>query len=250
MKVEKEHITRNLQCFYTRVAELNGFERGKVTGIAYVWNRNGYWPSYLLGVPGIEKIPELVRAIELEKAPPFCIAENSRREETDLLEESGIRSIREWKGMYLDSRMYDADSMTEDIPQAQLRINDQESLDDWLMLVNEELMSGIQIEKPVIKSLSDSDEFRFVVAYSEGNPAGAGLSFREGGICGLYMIATRAPMRGQGIGSLVTTSLIEHAVNMNDEGIVLHATALGEQLYSRLGFREINRYSVMWYLGK
>lgn len=250
MNPVKEHITRNIHRFYARVAELSGFERGTVSGFEFVWNRKGSWPSYLLGMPGPEKIPEVIRAIEFGKAPPFCIVDYSQQEEIHLLEESGIRNIKEWKGMLLDSRHFNADLWVKDIPKVQLRTNDRESLDDWLALVNKELMSGVQIGQEVIESLSGSDEFQFVVAYSDGQPAGTGLSFREEGICGLYMIATKASMRGKGIGSLVTASLIDQAVNLGDQGIILHATDLGERVYSRLGFRQMNRFSVMWYLGK
>jgi len=250
LKAEKEYITRNIHRFYIRVAELNGFERGSLADLEYVWNRTGDWPSYLMGIPGIETLPDVVRAIESGKVPPIWLVENPQREEIELLEESGIRSIREWKGMYLNSRMYDAESVTIDKSRVHLKVNDKESLDDWLTLVNEELMSGVQIERSVINRLAESEEFRFVVAYSGAKPACTGLSFREGGICGVYMIATRAAMRGRGIGSLVTSSLIEHAIDMNDKGIVLHATKLGEGLYTKLGLREVNRYSVLWYLGK
>ena len=250
MNLEKEHITRNLYRFYTRIAELNGFDLGKIADCEFVWNRKGRWPSYFLGVSGTARIPELVQAIENKKAPSFCIVESVRKREVELLEDSGIRRIREWKGMYLDSRHYTSNSVKKDIRHIQLRMDDRSVLDDWLGLVNEELMSGVQIEKAVIKNLFVSDVFQFVVAYSEGQPAGSGLSFREHGICGLYMIATRGPLRGRGIGSMVTASLIEHAIDRGDKGIVLQATDLGAGLYSRMGFREMNRISVMWYLGK
>ena len=250
MNPGKEHIARNIHRFYMRVAELSGIERGEVLGFEYVWNRKGSWPSYLLGIPGLDKIPEVVRTIEFGKAPPFCIVDNSRQQEIQLLEESGIRSIREWKGMLLNSHHFNAGLWVNAIPEVELRINDRKSLEDWLALVNKEVMSGVQISWEVIESLFGSDEFQFVVAYSDGQPVGTGLSFREEGICGLYMIATRASMRGKGIGSLVSASLIDQAVALGDKGIILHATDLGEHLYSGLGFREMNRFSLMWYLGK
>lgn len=250
MNPAQENITQNIHRFYTRIAELNAYEHGMVSGLEFVWNRKGSWPSYLLGVPGPEKIPEVVRAMESGQAPPFCIVDKSRQEEIQLMERSGIRTIREWKGMFLDSRYFNADVWVKDIPGLELRINDRASLDDWLILVNTELMSGVQIGQEVIDSLSACDEFQFAVAYVDGQPAATGLSFREQGICGLYMIVTRASLRGKGIGSLVTASLIHQAVNLGDKGIVLHATNLGERLYSNLGFKVLNHLSVLWYLGK
>lgn len=250
MNPAKESITRNIHRFYTRIAELSAYEQGVVSGLEYVWNRNGTWPSYLLGAPGPDRIQEVAIAMESGQAPPFCILDTSRQEEIHLMEESGIRNIREWKGMFLDSRHFNAEDWVKEIPGLKLRINDRASLDDWLLLVNTELMSGVQIGQEVIDSLSASEEFQFAVAYFEDQPAATGLSFREEGICGLYMIVTRTAMRAKGIGSLVTASLIKQAVNLGDKGIVLHATNLGERVYSKLGFRVMNQLAVMWYLGK
>lgn len=250
MNQETEHIVRNLYRFYTRVAELNGFERGTIAGSDYVWNRKGSWPGYVLGVAGADSIPDLVRAIENKLAPSFCLVENSMKRELQMLEESGIRRIREWKGMYLDSRHYTAGLATKENSHIQFMINDRSEPDHWLSLVNKELMSGTQIERSVVDNLIESDAFQFVVAYADGQPASCGLSFREGGICGLFMIATKAALRGKGFGSLVTARLIEHAISEGDRGIVLQATDMGAGLYSRLGFSDINRISVVWYLGK
>ncbi len=248
MKSKEEHITNNLYAFYKRVAEGCGYETGHIAGCDYVWNRKGSWPSYFLGAPDREKIHEFVNAKVQGNAPSFWILDKKYLEEIRALERTGVRVVREWKGMALDGRSITPYEHVEN-RKIRLSFDDQGAHMDWLGIVNTALMTGAQIGDEFFSALSSSVAFRWIVAYMDDQPAGAGLSFSEDGVCGLYMIATGEAYRKQGIGTRVTDELVKQAIDSGNHTIVLHATGHGERIYRNMGFEVHNSYSVMWHLG-
>jgi ribosomal protein S18 acetylase RimI-like enzyme len=249
MKTVEEHITQNLYGFYKRVAEECRYEIGHIAGCDYVWNRKGTWPSYFLGAPDPDKIYEFVNAKVKGDAPSFWILGTEYWKEVQLLEKTGLRVVREWKGMALKGGSPDLVSKDAENHMVRVHINDPGAFKDWLGIVNTALMTGAQIGSEFFAVLSLSDSFRWVVAYMDNHPAGAGLSFSEDGVCGLYMIATAEVYRRQGIGTRVTGELVKQAIDSGDHTIVLHATGHGERIYKDLGFETYNRFSIMWHLG-
>jgi len=245
----EEHITNNLYGFYKRVADKCNYEIGHIAGCDYVWNRKGSWPSYFLGPPDPGKIYEFVHAKVKGNAPPFWILGNEYGEEIRLLEKTGLRVIREWKGMALKGG--DPGPELTKMGNNKVRIHTSEAgtYGDWLGIVNSTLITGAQIGSDFISALSMDQSFRWIVAYMDNQPVGTGLSFSANGVCGLYMIATEEAFRKQGIGTRVTGALVKLAIDSGDHTIVLHATGHGERIYGNMGFKEYNKYSVMWYLG-
>ncbi|MFH0759156.1 MAG: GNAT family N-acetyltransferase [Bacteroidota bacterium] len=240
-------ISFNIFRFYTRSAELCGYESGKKAGCAYAWNRKGSWPSFVLGDPGDAGIREVVQAIRSGTLPPFWITENKGGELVRNLDDAGVRVIREWSGMALGATDFKPGLPN---PKVKIRTNDPGTNRDWLHIVNTELLTGSRIGDDFLDALALSGEFRWMVAYLDDEPVGTGLSFSSGDTCGLYMIATKGRARGAGVGTMVSSQLVADALESGHSNIVLHATPLGERIYRKLGFREENSYAVMWYPGQ
>lgn len=254
-------IAANIYRFYKRLAELCDYERGELVGCSYVWNRKGSWPSFLLGNPQTDSIPEILAAQGAGLVPPFWIMEKADPEGAQELEEGGVRLIREWSGMELDPDQFqeeggeitsEAGTSTNrtSLEKIVIRTNDPEFSSHWLKIVNEELLSGSQIGPEFLESISCSDQFRWMVAFLDGRAVGTGLSYSENGVCGLYMIATEASSRSRGVGTRITAELVSQATAAGDNHFVLHATELGSRIYGKLGFREVNSFSVLWNLGR
>jgi GNAT superfamily N-acetyltransferase len=237
-------ISSNIFRFYTRSAELCGYESGKRAGCAYAWNRTGSWPSFVLGDPGEAGIREAVHAIRSGTLPPFWIAEKTGGELVQKLDDAGVRVIREWSGMALGKADFKPGVLN---PKVKIRTNDPGTNREWLHIVNTELLTGSRIGDDYLDAVAISGEFSWMVAYLDDEPAGTGLSFSSGDTCGLYMIATKHAFRGAGVGTMVTSQLVSDALESGHSTVVLHATPLGERIYRKLGFREENRYAVMWH---
>jgi len=252
MSSAEGNIVANIYSFYLRVAVLCGYDKGELAGCGYVWNRKGSWPSFVLGTPGLDAMSEVIAAQGAGLAPPFWIMEKAANDVAQELEDAGVRVVREWSGMELYPDQFQDTSNTDRTSGEQIviRSNEPEFSSQWLKIVNEVLLSGSKTGPEFLESISNSDQFRWMVAFVDGRPVGTGLSYSENGVCGLYMIATVPSYRGRGVGSRITAELVRQAMAAGDRQFVLHATELGSRIYEKLGFREVNRFSVLWNLGR
>lgn len=87
------------------------------------------------------------------------------------------------------------------------------------------------------------------VAFLDGVPLGCATVFLGAGVAGLYHVATVARARGQGIGKAVTLAALEHARGLGCRVSILHASAEGEPIYRRIGYREVCKMA-HWYYSK
>lgn len=245
MSRETDIITGNLHGFYRRIAEKCKYETGETGGCEYVWNRSGSWPGYLFGIPDNEKIPEITEAIRQKKAPPFWILEDSNAEVNSLLEEKGVRLVRLWVGMIMQQdelKLYPLN------PSVRIISNASDRLEEWLQIVNTELLTGAEVGREVLEAISSDDDFHWMVAYYGTQPVSTGLVFSENGVGGIYMVATRSSFRSLGLGTAIATELTNAAFMAGNHTVVLHATAMARNIYKRAGYRSVNRYSICYYL--
>jgi ribosomal protein S18 acetylase RimI-like enzyme len=66
-----------------------------------------------------------------------------------------------------------------------------------------------------------------------------------GGDCGIYMVATRAEARGRGLATALMRQAVLDARERGLETTSLQATAMGEPIYARLGYRDLGAIK-MW----
>jgi ribosomal protein S18 acetylase RimI-like enzyme len=74
-----------------------------------------------------------------------------------------------------------------------------------------------------------------------GEVVAAGLAFDHDGDCRIYNISTLPDARRQGLGTAVTSALLDAAVERGCVTASLQATPMAEGLYTRLGFRHLGR---------
>jgi len=75
-----------------------------------------------------------------------------------------------------------------------------------------------------------------------GHPLATAMALLSHGIAGIYWVGTRPDARGRGLGAAVTAGASRWAFDHGARAVVLQASAQGEPVYRRLGFREITRY--------
>ena len=81
-----------------------------------------------------------------------------------------------------------------------------------------------------------------ILASVDGTPAAAAMVILSHGVGGIYWVGTTPAARGRGLGELVTRIVGNVAFDLGARCVVLQASAMGEPIYRRMGYREVTRY--------
>ncbi len=82
---------------------------------------------------------------------------------------------------------------------------------------------------------------RHFLAYLDGVAVATTSLYLDGGLAGIYKVSTLAAARGRGIGAAITVAACRAAQAVGYQQAALFASAMGEPVYMRLGFRTVGR---------
>jgi ribosomal protein S18 acetylase RimI-like enzyme len=90
----------------------------------------------------------------------------------------------------------------------------------------------------------ERDPFRAWVGYSDGKPVVTAATVKASGAIGIYNVATVPDFRGRGYAEWLMREAIAREAADAELPLVLQSTAIGIELYARLGFRSVTRFRV------
>lgn len=83
-----------------------------------------------------------------------------------------------------------------------------------------------------------------VVGGEGGAPCAVAMAYVKDRVCEVIHVGTVPEARRRGLGAMVTAAVIDEATTRGARLAVLQSTEMGEGVYRRLGFREIDRYGI------
>jgi predicted GNAT family acetyltransferase len=79
----------------------------------------------------------------------------------------------------------------------------------------------------------------------EGRDVATAIGYRLEGTVGIFNVATPREHRGRGYGAAVTAEAARDGFSAGAELAWLQSSAIGESVYRRLGFREVETYVLL-----
>jgi ribosomal protein S18 acetylase RimI-like enzyme len=127
------------------------------------------------------------------------------------------------------------------------RVSDGEALKTWLriMTVGSEIPEeGLKLLLDVVtkKGYKPDPSVHYYLGLLDDRPVATSLLFLGGGVAGIYNVATLREVRRQGIGNALTVIPLLEARALGYRIGTLQSTAMGLNLYRRLGFREYCKF--------
>ena len=247
-----DDISGNLFGFYKEIVEKSNTSPETFSGLEKVSANDKSWPSYVLSDRYIEEaeIQDISEKMKSGEYPPFWIRTTEDNDDfNDLAMGFGIRQINSWKGMSLElDKPFDMPVPQENIVFE--RIQTLSEVENWVKVVNSEVMQGRKISDKVFKELLSKKAFDFFQLRSGENVVSTLLMYTFNGIVGLYLISTIEKFRGQGLGKFITSKAIDYYILKSYTKFVLHSTKQGYPLYQKLGFQDVCSYGIYWLVGK
>lgn len=162
------------------------------------------------------------------------------------LEQRGFQKRYELTGMAIDLLQTD---LTIVIPE-NVNIAEVETIaqmETWAVMISKGLWHGDTFEAGLFTNLIDSPNYKFYLAYLNGEPVAASMLQLSNGIAAMDLICTLEEHWRKGIGNAMTKIPLLHARNQGYRIGVLQASKAGDPGYRKIGFQEYCRFYVYKY---
>jgi hypothetical protein len=249
-------IESNLYHFYEFAATRGDLEMVKERD--YSWVRNPYsaWPNWTFKLnrdllTQEEFIKSLAEKIKNKEIPPFLVTREPDDKERfySLAEKYGLKQINRWTGMAISKDDYIPLPESHDSYHI-IEVRNTDVINDWIHVVNNSLFNSTTLEMGIVEKLYRQGPLKLYLGYEHKYPVSTSMSFEKRSIAGLYMIATMESHRRKGLGALLTRFAMERCFQDETGLIILHASAIGESIYRRIGFKEYCKFGILWMVGR
>lgn len=241
-------ILQNIILFQKETAPFSR-SSGNIGDVSWVMNSAKYWPNSLIGTAAKKQLPDILKKIENKKLPPFWIMQSDNSEnQIKFLESNGFREVYRWEGMWLNREFFQKSTLERGNFHLQ-QVNTIELLRAWYNLVQPIMLQHKTVSDDLLKMWLKREKYILCLGMENDKAVSAGMAFIDQGVAGIYFIATLPDYRAKGYASLIVADLIERCFSMEAEKIVLHSSAIAENMYRKMGFQSEGKISTFWKIG-
>jgi predicted N-acetyltransferase YhbS len=226
----KNLIVNNIFEFWSHIGSIAN-KLIQTEDYSVIYMNDSVWPSRIFGLKNdTNTIESIIKLSQNKSLPDKLVIHNS----IDLSKNSNIQFLNKHKNMALNLESY------TDEPDVCKNITQVETERDSIAIANivSESFKTVVAPELIPKIFANSKNTRCYVYKENLEYLGCGMIFFDSNNnAGLYLIGTLTKARKRGIGNCMTKHLIMEAKRENKKNCVLFASALGEKIYDRLGFK-------------
>lgn len=148
----------------------------------------------------------------------------------------------------------DLTTIRDDLPASdQLKVvcvDDQETLRKWIHIASIGFRVPLEFEDTWHEFFAEAacaSPFRTYLAFLNGRPVATSQLFTSAGVAGIYNVTCLPEVRGRGVGTAVVLAPLIEAREMGYRVGILQASAMGYNVYRRIGFQDFGKLSLyLW----
>lgn len=221
-----------------------------VTGLPFAYMNSVVNANYREDVT--EQIRKTLKPFEKKKVPVlWWIGPNSKPDDLEAyLEKFDFRKVDEPPGMYMN--LDDLDQNYEYPTELRIEeVNNEQQLEEWTSVFKDGMGGNEELRLAQLRSethLLQIDNYITFIGYWDDEPVATAALVLEEDVAGVYLIITVPEHRGKKIGSAVTIFALKHAYELGYREAILQSSAMGFNIYKRIGFEEYCKFK--WYYRK
>ena len=193
----------------------------------------------------------LVPFIEKKVPVLWWIGPNSKPDDLDIhLEKFGFKKVDEPPGMHM--KLSDLDLEYQYPPELRIEVViDDNQVEEFTKVFVAGMGGNEERRLELLKSemfLLQKKEYTTFVGYWEDEPVATAGLVTDDEAAGVYLVITHPEYRGRRIGTTMTVAALKYAFELGYQEAILQSSAMGYNIYKRIGFEEYCKFK--WYYYK
>jgi ribosomal protein S18 acetylase RimI-like enzyme len=193
-----------------------------------------------------QQLNEALTLFEKSKVPVlWWIGPNSYPQNLDkLLEKREFRKVDEPPGMHMNLNDLNLSYLNDSELKIEL-VSNTKQMEDWVAVFIAGMGTPENRREDLLKSqmlLQEKKEFPKFVGYINEEPVTISALILDDNVAGLYFVITKTEQRGRGFGTVITLAALKEARERGYQEAILQSSAMGYNIYKRIGFEEYCRF--------
>lgn len=233
---------KNIETLFETIGKSKGQEFGKSYYYEYIKAPLSIWPNQLfnlnVSIDNLDKVLEEIEGLHLQVQLPNLLMCNPATDDKSILEKLHSKNYKKSVWTAMTHNLSLVKNKEKGVELKIEFVTDSNQLQEWLTLVERELMGSHKLDPQIFQSLLQSSNCFFYLGYADQTPVSTALLFTAKDEGGIYLVSTDSQHRKKGFGYQITNECLVKASELGCKGVHIQATDAGKNVYKSLGFKE------------